>query len=44
MTTTYQLRNKIRNLKEQITECEDEIAGCRHNSDESVARAFELTK
>lgn len=27
--TTYQLRNKIRNLKEQIAECEDEIAGCR---------------
>lgn len=25
--TAYQLRNKIRNRKEQIAECEDEIQG-----------------
>lgn len=28
--TVYQLRNKIRNLKEQIADCEDEIISCRY--------------
>lgn len=42
MTTTYQLRNKIRNLKEQITECEDEIAGCRHKMELSENALFQV--
>lgn len=28
--TVYQLRNKIRNLKEQIADCEEEVLSCRY--------------